>query len=94
MSDNQKTKKAFVTYVIEQSLFEIGGSQLLDEVSNLIQEKYGCNIIECYRHPDYLNNVLDVIYGKSHKHIVNLIQEKLSDFLEIKPITEFLTILR
>ena len=94
MIEKEKMKKTFVTYVIEQSLFEIGGSQLVNKVSDIILEQHGCDIIECYKHPNYLNDALNEIYGKSHKHIINSIRIKLNDFVAVEPITDFLTILK
>ena len=94
MTQMETTKKAFITYVVEQSLFEVGGNQLFQDVSDKILEKYGCNIAECYKHPNYLNDTLDVIYRKSHKNIIDSIRIKIDDFVELESITDFLTKLK
>lgn len=84
-------KKALVSLAIEQTLLEIGGEKMLDEVSNIMLEEYNCGIPDCFEHPEYLNKVLKNLFGNSYYTIVQSIKKQLDEFSYQEPIAEFLT---
>ena len=85
--------KALVSLAIEQSLVQVGGSVVLDVVSDKIFEKYQCHIPECYEHPEYLNEILRKLYGNAGKVITKSITTQLEEFNQHKPIKRFLEVI-
>ncbi len=82
--------KALVSLAMEQSLVKVGGSIVLDAVSDKIFEKYQCHMLDCYEHPEYLNSVLVDMYIPAHHTIVRLIRNQLEEFSYKKEIHNFL----
>lgn len=82
--------KALVSLAMEQSLIQVGGSIVLDVVSDKIFEKYQCHIPDCYEHPEYLNSVLVNMPISTHHTIVKLIRNQLEEFSYKKEIQYFL----
>jgi|SRR6185312_4614188 hypothetical protein len=82
--------KALVSLAIEQSLVQVGGSVVLDVVSDKIFEKYQCHIPECYEHPEYLNSVLVDMSITIHHVIVRLVRNQLEEFSYKEEIQNFL----
>ena len=82
--------KALVSLAIEQSLVKVGGSIVLDAVSDKIFEKHQCHMPDCYEHPEYLNSVLVDMYIPMHHMIVRLIRNQLEEFSYKKEIHNFL----
>ena len=82
--------KALVSLAMEQSLVKVGGSIVLDAVSDKIFEKYQCNMPDCYEHQEYLDSVLVDMYIPMHHTIVRLISNQLEEFSYKKEIHNFL----
>ncbi|NHH98472.1 hypothetical protein DYY66_2734 [Candidatus Nitrosotalea sp. FS] len=82
--------KALVSLAMEQSLVQVGGSIVLDVVSDKIFEKYQCHIPDCYEHPERLNSVLVNMPISMHHTIVRLIRNQLDEFSYKKEIQYFL----
>ena len=87
-------QQVLVTVSIQETLLQIGGEQLLNHVSNSIEEKFNCDIYSCYRNPNYLNFALQALYGNAHKKIVLKIREKLNEFTYQEPISQFLLLIK
>lgn len=82
--------KALVSIAIEQSLVQVGGSIVLEVVSDKMFEKYQCYIPDCYEYPEYLNTILDGMAVSTHRMIVNLIRNRLEEFSYKEEIQGFL----
>ena len=82
-------KKALITISVEQALLEMG-TPVLDEVTRALYSKYNCYIPDCLEHPDYLKSVLKNLYGNGYSSIVSSIHKYLDEFINQKPIEEFL----
>lgn len=87
-------KKALVAFVVEQSLLEIGGTTMLNQVSKLLMDKYGCDIMDCYEKPYMLSEVLRYLFGDSYTKLIKSINDKLEEFSYQKPIQNFIQELR
>lgn len=87
-TDNQ-IKKALITISVEQALLEVG-KPVLDEVTHALYSNYNCYIPDCLDHPDYLKTVLKDLYGSGYQTIVKSIHKHLDEFVDQKPIEEFL----
>lgn len=82
--------KALVSLAMEQSLVQVGGSIVLEVVSEKIFEKYQCHIPDCYEYPEYLNSVLVDMSIPIHYMIVKLIRNQLEEFSYKEEIQKFL----
>jgi hypothetical protein len=88
MVGNYGMEKALVGLAIEHTLLQIG-KPIFDKVENQFREKYQCSIIDCYDHPEYLNEILREVFGKSHSDIIKAIEEFLKEFRQ-EPIEIFI----
>ena len=77
---------------MESALIEIG-KPVYDKVIHELFEKYHCYLTDCYEHPEYLNEILDGLYGNSHEVIVKSIKRQLEEFSNKKPIERFLEVI-
>ena len=77
---------------MESALIEIG-KPIYDKVIHELFEKYHCYLTDCYEHPEYLNEILDGLYGNSHEAIVKSIKRQLEEFSNKKPIERFLEVI-
>jgi len=82
-------RKGLVFIAIEETLMRISRNDYERVVSRL-KTKYNCYISDCYRHPEYLKDILEGLYGESSGQIINQIEEKLEKFSNQKPIKNFL----
>jgi len=64
-----------------------------ERVVTRLKVKYNCHIPDCYLHPEYLQDILEGLYGESSGQIINQIKEKLGKFSDQLPVNEFLTVL-
>ncbi|MFZ1077884.1 MAG: hypothetical protein WAN47_10695 [Nitrosotalea sp.] len=79
MVSNHGIEKGLVGLAIEHTLLQMG-KPIFDKVENQFREKYQCSIIDCYDHPQYLNEVLSEVFGRSHSDITRSIEEFLKEF--------------
>ena len=91
MEQIELVRKALVTLSIEQSLLEIGGSRLLNEVTRILYEKNQCYLSDCFDNPGNLRKVWDELDEGTGNVIVDLIGEKLADSSQQKSIGTFLS---
>lgn len=90
---NDLLNKALVILAIEKVLLDIG-KPTYEKVIHDLSKKYHCYLINCYEHPEYLNEILKELYGnKAHGFIVESIKKELQEFSYKKPVEEFLNIL-
>lgn len=85
-----RIKKSFVAYIIEQSLYDIGGSNMVNKTNNALQKVYGATITDCYEHPEYLQQSLYDLYGNSSNEIIKIIHSRLEEYDYQEPISNFL----
>ena len=64
-----------------------------EKVAELLSQKYGCNMHECYDHPEYLNEILKTFPGDLYYSIVESIRKGLGEFSHIDGISKFLDVL-
>ena len=83
-------RKALVSVTLEQSLVEVGGSKLLNDVFRTLYEKFQCYLPDCYEHPEHLKSIAMEIDAGIYAMFVHSVQEKLAEFSYQKPIEEFL----
>lgn len=83
-------KRALVCYTIEQTLVEMGGMTMLNTVTQILNDKYHCTIMDCYDRPECLSHALGYLFGNSYTKIIKSINEKLEEFSYQKPISHFL----
>lgn len=87
-------RKALVTLTIEQTLIEIGGSGLLNDVLRILYEKCNCYLPDCFDNPEILRKVWGELDEGTCKVMVDTIHEKLEEFTYQKSIDNFLTSLQ
>jgi hypothetical protein len=89
MGSDYRMEKALVGLAIEHTLLQIG-KPVFDKVENQFRKKYQCSIIDGYDHPQYLNEILREVCGKSHSDIIKSIEEFLEEFTHEQPIEMFI----
>ena len=85
-----KVEKIFFTYVLETILYEVGSKELLDSVLNILQNKFNCNITDCYLHPRYFKYVLEILKEKQRRIIIDSLIMNLKDFDNQRSINFFI----
>ena len=73
---SDKIRETLVHIVLEKSLSSM---EIYNNVASEIEKRYNCNMLECYRHPEYLKAVLE----DKHAEIYDLITDSISRQLEI-----------
>ena len=91
VTDDQ-IKKAIVAINIEKVLLEMG-KPVFDTFTKKLYKNYNCYIPDCSDHPEYLNQILNEMYGSSYKTIVNKITDRLAEFSYQKSVTEFIKVI-
>ncbi len=89
---DSRVRKGLVFIAIEETLMKISRKDY-ERVVTRLKTKYNCYISDCYRHPEYLKDILEGLYGESSGQIINQIEEKLEKFSNQKPIKNFLKLL-
>ena len=88
--DTNKVKKALVSLALEESLFEIGGSKLLNDIFRILHEKFQSYLPDCYDHPEYLRGIFSEIDSGTCDVLLESLNKKLVEYSYQKPIGEFL----
>ncbi len=84
-------RKALVSLTIEQTLLEIGGPGLLNEVLRILYEKCQCYLPDCFDHPENFRKVWSELDEGTCTVMVHMIKEKLEEFSYQKSIKNFLS---
>lgn len=83
-------KKALVSFAVEQALLDNGGEKMVKLISQKLDLKYGCTLENCFKTPQYINEVLKESYKKKYKKIIHSIEQNLEEFIQAKEIDRFL----
>ena len=89
---NNQLERVLVGLAIEAILIEMG-DPVYEKVTDLLYKQYKCQSIDCYDHPEYLNNVLKTLFGSSDKVIIKKIEKELGEFISRKSINNFLILI-
>ena len=92
LENDNKVHKALAILAIEQTLLAISGPTY-DKVIHLLNKEYHCGLTSCYEHPEYLNEILEKLYGAAHKEIIKSINGKLVEFSNTEPVKRFIQVL-
>lgn len=88
--DQEQLRKAIVSLSIEKALLEIG-TPVYEKVIKQLSKDYNCYLPDCYKHPEYLNQVLKKIFGNAYITVVEAIKKQLDDHITEKPIEIFVS---
>jgi len=83
------TRATLVSVSIEIALL-VTGVETYEKVVKLLKRNYNCHILNCYKHPEYLNTVLSKLEGETRYRIIKIIKEELEEYSYIKQISKFL----
>ena len=75
--------------MIESTLLKID-KETYDKVLQQLYKKYHCYITDCYEHPEYLNEILEGLYGNAYDVIVQSINKQLEEFSYKESIKKFI----
>lgn len=89
VSNNYGMEKVLVGLAIEHTLLQIG-KPVFDKVEDQFQKKYDHALIDCYDYPQYLNEILKEVFGKSHSDVIKSIEGFLEEFKHDRPIETFI----
>ena len=87
-----KVRKGLVSVAIEKALLDIGNGPY-DKVVEELHKRYNCYLTDCYEHPEYLKQILEELFGSSHKVIIYAIQKTLKEFSGQEQIARFLQLI-
>jgi hypothetical protein len=86
---NKEVFQVLTTWAIEKTLLDLG-KPTYDKVVDMLKNEYRSNLSDCYKHPEYLNAVLEKLSDNSHLTIVVSITNELKEFLYKEPIRRFI----
>jgi hypothetical protein len=86
-------QRTIVILAIEHTLLKIS-NDTLNKVESRLQSEYGCNILDCYDHPEYLSSVLKNLFGSAHAKVIDSVNSYLQEFTYQKSIADFLEKIR
>jgi hypothetical protein len=84
------TKESLVSVAIESTLLKKGGIPLLDEVNYGLAKKFNSSIVECHKHPEYLKEIFQEIFGEDRSEITKSIVKELTAFNYDNKVMEFI----
>jgi len=84
----KQMNKTMINLILKNTLLELGTGEY-DKVVTLLQKDFDCNLEDCFEHPEYLNQVLHDLFGKSYQNIISSIKENLKNNLTIDDIDDF-----
>lgn len=87
-----ETRSALVSVSIESALLATG-VDIYEKVSKLLMNDYECHILNCYQHPEYLNEVLLKFDDDIRHKVLELIRKDLGQYSYMTPIQKFLNLL-
>jgi len=91
MSSNLNQKEIALISCIEVVLMRKGNVDY-NLVLARLNALYGCKMIDCYEHPEYLKTVLKEVYKENYYSIINEFRVELGD-LVVEEISDFINIL-
>lgn len=87
--DMDKTKLLIVLVAIESALLEVGIGTYR-QVSKLLETVHGCNILDCYGHPEYLHDVFVKLDRITHDKVIKSIMKHTAEFSYMEPVSKFI----
>ena len=91
LTDLNTVRKGLVALSLEQTLLEIGGGKLLNEVLGILFEKYQSYLPNCYENPEYLIGACKELGESFSKEIRQSLRKRLEEFSYQGQIEYFLT---
>lgn len=88
MRRSDDSTKSIVVLAIEEALNEFGSTTFETVVARLYQ-KHRCLLTDCYEKPQYLQEVLEELYGRSHVVILESIKKHLEKELSNRKVSEY-----
>ncbi|MBI5378332.1 MAG: hypothetical protein HZA82_06885 [Thaumarchaeota archaeon] len=82
------SSKSIVVSAIEEVLNEFGSTTFETVVARLYQ-KHRCLLTDCYKKPQYLQEVLEELYGRCHIVILESIKKYLEKDLSNASVLEY-----
>ena len=90
INNNHVIKKSLISLAVEKALCQIG-QPTYEKVIQKLDDEYHCYLPDCYEYPEYLNKIFKEIFGDNYGPTVELIRENLKEFVDQKPVIDFLT---
>ena len=85
--DSEPYKTALISYV-ELVLMRRGDTNYHLVMARL-DSLYGCKIMDCYDHPEYLKTVLKEVYKEDYDSVISQIHSYLGDLENVPKIIAF-----
>lgn len=86
-----ETRSALVSVSIESALLAIG-IDVYEKVLKLLMDDYECHILNCYQHPEYLNEILLKLDDNIRHKVLEMIKKDLGQYSYMTPIQKFLNL--
>ena len=86
---SNEARHILVSMVVANSLIDYD-VKTYEKVVEILYKKYGCDLYECYDHPEYLNEVFQLLPRNSHYHVVRSMNKGLGEFIHVNGIQKFL----
>jgi hypothetical protein len=92
VGDNgELTYRELTAKAIEKALLGMG-EPLYNVIVQRLEKQYRCQLSDCYEHPEYINEILNDLYGDAHRSVVKSINKDL-DKVRGPTIERFLTVI-
>ncbi|MDE1762872.1 MAG: hypothetical protein KGH88_01325 [Thaumarchaeota archaeon] len=91
-SSLSQAREALVAVAVESALLAAGDG-IHKKVSDLLMDKYNCKIMDCNKHPEYLNASLSDLEEDTRSKLINAVRKELDEYSNIKTISSFLNAL-
>ena len=88
-SSPRRAREALITVAVESALLA-AGDDFYKKVSDLLRDTYNCEIMDCNKHPQYLNAVLSKLGEDARSEITHEIRKELDEYSYIKTVALFL----
>ena len=90
--NKESTHKELVAEATAKALRDIG-KPIYNIMVAKLQSQYRCQLSDCYEHPEYLNVILDDLYGQARRAVVKSINRDLQKITKDKTIERFLVVI-
>lgn len=91
MEHKEPTRKDLIAIIIERILLDIS-KETCSLVERRLFANYYCKFSDCYRHPEYLNVILQEIFGANYFVITDKIKAALEKYTPDKKLAKFIEI--
>ncbi len=80
MSSKVKSTGSVLFYFAYVLIISLVSNLLYQRTMERLENDFGCSVIECYEHPEYIKEILEDLYGKSYITILEKITDELNEF--------------